>query len=421
MTLRTQQVTEYELLGGKLLIGRTAAKDIVAVEGSVFGGPNFLPASLESIPRLAAELLDAGTKRKSKEAIRESLANRGITLAFRSEGDRTFFSGQCFPEDLPFLLSIVSECLSDASFPTVEVAATKARELGSLAEAKTETRVQAEIAFSRLLFDPSHVNCSRTIEESEQQIKKAERASLTQFKNTLGRGGLVLVITGDVNEKQAISAAERAFGKLAVGTTVALEKKANKKRNAANETLVPIKDKANIDIFMGASLSLHRLDPLYQPLSVVVQMLGGSFAGHLMQTVRERDGLTYGIYAMLNGFEAGADGALQIWGTFSPDLYARGVATVREEIRKFFAHEITEEALTQKKEGITGSYLVGLSTARGFARTLHQFAIDGRPASYLVEYPHIINKITIEEAKAAAKLVPLDRLSLAAAGTFPKK
>ena len=421
MAFRTHQVKEYRLLEGRLLLGATAAKDIVAIEGSVFGGPNFFPPTLENIPALAAELLDAGTKHKSKEAIRESLANRGIGLSFRSDDDRTYFSGQCFPEDLPFLLSIVSECLSEASFPVSEVSAAKIREVGSLAQSRTETRIQAGIAFSRLIFDPRHVNYMHTTEEDEEQVKKIERSSLVQFKNTLGRGGLVLAITGDINEKQAIAAAERAFGKLSAGTAVAPEKKANRKQGAANETLIPIKDKANVDIFLGASLPLRKLDPLYHPLFVVVQMLGGSFAGHLMQTVRERDGLTYGVYASLSGFDAGADGALQIWATFSPDLYLRGVSALRQEVHTFFAREITQESLAKKKEGITGAYLVGLSTAHGLAQTIHQFAIDGRHISYLSDFPRLIQEITLEEAKTAAKLVPLEKLSLAAAGTFPKK
>jgi zinc protease len=421
MDTRTHQVTEYELLGGRLLLSKTAAKDIVSIEGSVLGGSNFLSPTLESVPTLFAELLDAGTKTKSKALIRESLANCGITLHFSTSGDRTHFSAQCFPEDLAFLLSLIVECLREASIPASELDAARHRDRGLLAQAKTDTRSQASIALTRALFDPSHVNYTPTISESEKYLEKINRNALETFQATLGRGGLVLAITGDLPEADTVKAAERVFGKLPTGTLHAVEKKMNQKPNVKREVLVPIKDKANIDVFFGASLPLHNFDEDYHPLLVIVDMLGGGFTGHLIQTIRERDGLTYGVYAGLQGFDAAADGMLRIWATFSPELYGRGISGINQEVQNFFEKGLTDEALKKKKDEITGSYVVGLSTTRGLARALHQLAIDGRPLSYLSDFPDIIRTISLKKIKEAATLIPINKFSLAAAGTFPKK
>ncbi len=138
---------------GELLVARTGAKDVVSVEGSVFGGPNHEPKSRYVIPGLAASLLDAGTRKKGKDVIRGSLADRGISLSFAAAGDRTRFSGECLPEDLPFLFSVISECLGDSVFPEAEVSSVKARALGTLAEMKSDTTAQAGIALSRALYD----------------------------------------------------------------------------------------------------------------------------------------------------------------------------------------------------------------------------------------------------------------------------
>lgn len=412
---------EFSILdGGRLFIAPTHARDVVAVEGSVLGGPNMLPIEFDIVPGLAAELLDAGTAKKNKSVIREALAARGISLSFSSSGDRTTFSGRCFPEDLPTLLATISECLREAHFPESEVKNAKARALGVLAEEKSDTRAQAERAFSALLYDPRHVNYVRPIADMEKSVPAVRRAQLQNFRKMLGKGGFVLAITGDVEVASVRAAVGKAFRTIGAGTTVAPIKQTNKKNPAAAEKLIPIADKANIDVLLGASLPLTVHDRLYHPMKVLTEMLGGGFASHLMQTIRERDGLTYGVYARLSGFDAGATGSFKIWATFSPDRYAESVAKLRSEVNSFFSRGLTEEALLRKKEEIIGSYFVALSTTQNLANTLHMIGMLGFDLSYLTEYPAIIRAVTLADITNASNLIPHGRLSLAASGSFKK-
>lgn len=424
MSTESLPAQEFELQdGGRLFVATTGAKDVVAIEGSVLGGENMLPVTLDVVPSLAAELLDAGTKKKNKQVIRDALALRGASLSFSSGGDRTYFSGQCFPEDLPFLLSTITECLKGAAFPVGEVQNAKARELGELSDEKSNTRAVAERAFSELIYEPTHVNYLRPLVQEESALKKVTRANLEAFRKMLGRGGLVLAVTGDVTASVVRKSVEAAFSALSAGTHEAPEKKLNTKRSTNDRKLMPIKDKANVDVLMGASLGIRRQDPLYQPLNVLTQMLGGSASSHLFQTVRERDGLTYGVYAMLSGLSDGADGCFKVWATFSPALYAVAVEKLESEIREFVRMGVTEEALVRRQQEMTGSYLVSLSTTRGLASALHSLGILGKELSYLTEYPNIIRAVSHADIKNAADGIPLDRLSLVAAGTFesPKK
>lgn len=406
--------------GGRLFVAPTHARDVVAVEGSILGGPNMLPIEFDIVPGLAAELLDAGTTKKNKGVIRETLAARGISLSFSSSGDRTTFSGRCFPEDLPVLLATISECLRDAHFPESEVKNAKARALGVLAEEKSDTRAQAERAFSALLYDPRHVNYVRPIAEMEKSVSAARRAQLQNFRKMLGKGGLVLAITGDIEVASVCATVEKAFRALGSGTATAPIKQANKKNPTAAEKLIPIADKANIDVLLGAALPLMVHDQLYHPMKVLTEMLGGGPAAHLMQTIRERDGLTYGVYARLSGFDAGATGSFKIWATFSPDRYEESVAKLRTEVNSFFSRGLTDAALLKKKEEIIGSYLIALSTTQNLANTLHSIGTLGFDLSYLTEYPAIIRAVSLADITHAADLIPHGKLSLAASGSFKK-
>lgn len=419
--MNTDLIKEFQILGGRVFVAQAGAKDLVSIEGSVLGGPNFLPKERAIVSDITADLLDAGTKKKSKNVIREGLASRGANLSFNAIGDRTYFSASCFPEDVPYLLATAAECLGEAAFPEAEVAAEKKRALGNLLEAKTDTRTQARIAFSQALYDAPHPNYAKSLNVLETQAKTLGRRDIAGFGELLGKGGLVIALAGDIKPQDACRAVESAFNRAPAGSEAGTVKKANAKEPKATETLIHIPDKANIDVYLGAALALTKQHELYHPTHVLAEMLGGGFASHLIQTIRERDGLTYGIYAGLGGLNDGTDGYLRIWATFSPALYKKSIDTVRQELTYFFKKKITPGGLAKKKEEITGSYLVGLSTTRGLATALHAIGADGRDLSYLWNFPEIIKKVSLAEVKDAASLIPLSKLSLAAAGTFPKK
>jgi zinc protease len=412
-------ITEKKWNGARVFVAPTSIKDLVYVEGSVLGGWNMLPRTKGEVSVLAAEILDAGTKNKSKNVIRESLASRGASLTFSSGDERTYFRGSCLPEDLNTLLATIAECLGEAAFPQAEVRSAKERINGELTEEKNDTRVQAAIALSRLMYDTLHSNYEETTEERIRDLALAERTDVVGFKKYLGQGGLVLVITGDVDPKKAHKAAEASFKKLPIGTSAAPDKTHNTRKQEPQEIKINIADKANIDVFIGAALPLTYNDPLYLPFIVLTEMLGGrGFTSHLMNTIRERDGLTYGVNSRPTGFTGGAEGAFQIWATFSPGRYEESVAALRREIDIFFKTGITKENLRARQEEMSGLYAVGLSTTRGLAGALHQMGRRHRELSYIDEYLALLNAVTLDDLWAAAALIPLRSLSLAAAGTF---
>jgi len=416
-------VTELELAdSARVFIAPTRAKDVVTVQGSVLGGWNMAPRGRGDVQLVVVDLLDAGTKSKTKDQIREALSDRGISLSFNCGGDRTYFNGSCLPEDLNFLLNTIVECLTDAQFPAKEIALTKERLLGEWEDAKTDTRGQASRALIRNIYDSEHLNYTATIEERMESVKTVTRAELLAFRKQFGRTGMVLAIVGDVATARTATMVRKALAALPEGSAVIPEKRLNTKSATATEIVVPIKDKANIDVYIGAVTPFTINHPLYLAFCVLTDMLGarGLSSGHLMRTIRERDGLTYGIYAQPAGFNDALDGAFRIWATFSPNTYQEAVAKTRKEIDIFLRTGVTAPALLAKQDQLAGSYVVSLSTTGGLARTLHTIGIEGKPLSYIDAYPDLIRAVTVEDLQAVAKLIPFDKLSLAASGTFQK-
>jgi len=269
------------------------------------------------------------------------------------------------------------------------------------------------------LYDSAHVNYAESIAARKATIEAVTRAELMQYRKMLGQGGLVLTIVGDIQPESVLQEAMKVFKKLPAGTPTAPSKSKNKKATAASEDIISVPDKANIDTYLGVAVPCTYDDPVYLPFTILTQMLGGhGFTSHLMSTIRERDGLTYGVYAMPSGFSGLADGDFRVWATFSPEKFDQSVAALRKEISLFFKQGMTEERLEARKDEVIGSYIVGLATTGGFATMLHSIGAEGKSLAYVDEFPELVQAVTIQDLLSAAKLIQLDKLSLVAAGTF---
>jgi zinc protease len=142
-----------------------------------------------------------------------------------------------------------------------------------------------------------------------------------------------------------------------------------------------------------------------------------------MGTVRDKEGLTYSIGASM-GDDSIVDGAWNITASFAPGLLLKGVESTRRELDKWWKDGVSEQELATRKQGITGSYFVGLSTTAGLADTILLNTQRGYDLSWLDLYPKAVKAITTAQVNAAIKthlnpsaMVLVEAGSVAAGGT----
>jgi zinc protease len=141
-----------------------------------------------------------------------------------------------------------------------------------------------------------------------------------------------------------------------------------------------------------------------------------------MQTIRDEQGLTYGIQSWLGGVDNGNDGYWVIWATFAPQLVDRGYNASIEQLEKWLEGGVTQAELDAKKTTLTGSYKVGLATTHGLAGQIITNADRGRPNSYLDKFPELINALTVDQINnAIQKYIDKDKIVFVAAGSLDKE
>ena len=420
-SIAKQIVTSKPLPGIELKTLKTSVEDVVTITGSMLGGDEFSPDRNKSIAELTAEMLGEGTTTQNKFEISERLESVGASLNFSSDKYRVRFNARCMKKDVPLVVELLGEQLRTPAFNETDLENLQKRLIGSLKRSKQNTRTRASGEFKRTLYPKKHPNYSSEIDDIIADVKKVSTKNLKSFHETnYGLGNMRIVVVGDVDNNAISKALKHAFkdwkkSKLFIPDLTLSANDAGPKTH-----YVTVKDKTSVDMFMGVPIGIDNTHEDYYSLMVANYILGGNFAARLMQTVRDKMGLTYGVYSSIRGASNGNDGYWSVWGTFAPEMLKKGKQAVADQVNGW-VKGITDAELSAKKETITGSYKVGLATTGGLAGQIIRNAERGHDDSMLDEYPSIIQKLTLKQInEAIKKYINPEKLVIVAAGSIDK-
>ncbi|KPP86609.1 MAG: zinc protease [Rhodobacteraceae bacterium HLUCCO07] len=142
---------------------------------------------------------------------------------------------------------------------------------------------------------------------------------------------------------------------------------------------------------------------------------GGGFESRLMNEIREKRGLTYGIYSYL----VDKDQADLWMGSVasSNERVAEAIEAVREEWVRARDEGVTEEELEQAKTYLTGSYPLRFDGNGPIARIMVAMQMSDMPIDYIETRNDRVNAVTLDDVNRVAKerLDP-ERLSFVVVG-----
>jgi zinc protease len=414
------KVHRRTLAGIDVLTLQTSIKDVVTIRGALSGGDVFNPPGNSAIADLTAGMLDKGTVKRDKFAIAALLEEKGAMIAFGTGTHTLNFSAKCLRQDLPLVLGLLAEQLRTPRFDPEEFAKLKKQLAGHRKRAMEDTDFRAEEAFDQAIFPAGHPNHPAT---DEKYLADIEVATLEQLKAfhaaNYGPAAFRLVAVGDVDDAAVDQTIREAFGGWTGGRPI--PGATNAPALAAPRTeKIAMPGKTSVSVVIGQPSGLRYSDAGYQPLNMATAVFGsGFFSARLLDIVRNREGLTYGIFAALSG-DTFADGAWAISATFAPELLDKGLASTVRELQRFAAQGLTAEELATFKVTITGSYKVQLSTTGGLASALLNAVQRGYGPEWVDEFPRAIQRLTLTEVnRAITQHLLADRMVTVIAGTLP--
>ncbi|MEP6884049.1 MAG: pitrilysin family protein [Gammaproteobacteria bacterium] len=411
-----------QIAGIDLITYRTDVKDVVVILGSLPAGDAMAEPGNIAIPTLAGMMLDRGTKTLDKFAIAEKLDDVGAEISFSVGTQSVEFRAKCLRKDLPMIIGIIAAELRTPAFRTEEFNKAKQQFVGALQASAQNTEARAQEAFSRAIFPQGHPNRPHTVNDYEAAAKAANLDELKGFYTKYyGPAHMTMVVVGDVDAPETQAEVSKEFFGWSGGQDY-VHPATPAVLTAPAEVNVPLADKPSVSVILGQPTGLRYKDPDALALRVGTAILGSGFTGRLMGTVRDKEGLTYSISAAVSD-DSVTDGRWDIAASFAPALLGKGIASTRRELTRWWNDGVTDQELAARKQGLVGTYLVGLSTTAGLAGAILTNIQRGYDVSRLDDFPGAVNSLTRDQVNTAikthidpAKMVLVEAGSVAAAG-----
>jgi zinc protease len=396
------QSTRAQVAGIDVITYHTDVKDVVVVLGTLPAGDAMAEPGNIAVPTLTGMMLDRGTVALDKFAIAEKLDNVGAEIAFGVGTQTLEVRAKSLKKDLPLIVGLIAEELRTPALKPEEFAKAKQQFVGALEASAQNTDARAHEAFSRAVFPPGHPNRPHTVTEYEAAAKAATLEEVQAFHaKYYGPAHMTLVVVGDVTAADTQAAVSQSFAGWSGGADYVRPAKPAAP-TSAREVSVPLAEKPSVTVIIGQATGLRYKDPDDLALRIGTAILGSGFTGRLMSTVRDKEGLTYNIGAGMAD-DTLVDGSWDISASFAPALLEKGIASTRREFDKWWKDGVTDAELAGRKQGLIGSYLVGLSTTAGLANTIMIDVQRGYDLSRVDTFPDAVNALTREQVNGAIK------------------
>ena len=142
-------------------------------------------------------------------------------------------------------------------------------------------------------------------------------------------------------------------------------------------------------------------DPDFYAAKIMNYIYGGSgFGSRLMTEVREKRGLSYGIYSGLSHMEHA--NIMMIQTSTRNETVGEVLSLVEQERQKIITENISDEDLRAAKDYLTGSLPLSLTSTDNISSLLLRLQLDNLPIDYLDKRNDYLNSVTADDVKRMA-------------------
>lgn len=371
---------------------------LITLNYAFHGGSSQDASDKSGTANLAADLLDEGAGDLDSKTFHERLENHAIELGFQIGRDDFHGSLRSLNEHRGEAIDLLKLALTAPRFDADAVERVRGQELSSLQRDTTNPNSIASIQWWAAAF-PNHPYGR----ESKGTLQTLPRITIDDMrdyvKRTFARNELTISIVGDVDAKAAGELIDRAFGSLPAKNDLR-PIAAVSARGLGRRIVINLDVPQAVVNFGGQGLA--RSDPDFMAGYIVNHILGGgSFSSRLYREVREKRGLAYGVSDSLVWFKRAA---VVFGGTATQaDRTGDALAIIEAETKRMADEGPTPEELAAAKSFLKGSYALSLDTSAKIAAQLTQIQLDNLGIDYVTRRSSLIDAVTIEDAKRAAK------------------
>ncbi|WP_109313572.1 pitrilysin family protein [Ruegeria sp. AU67] len=382
-----------------------------ALELRFRGGTSLDDADKRGAVYLMSGLIEEGAGDMDARTYARELESLAASFRYGATDDSVSITAQFLTENRDNVIDLLRTTVHEPRFDQDAVDRVKAQVLSGLKSDQTDPNDIAGRNFAQMAYGdhPYGTEGKGTI-ESVTALTRDD--VVTAYQDVFVQDRMYVGAVGDITPEELGALLDKLLADLP-------------------ETGKPIPERADVSIPGGVSVvefdtpqsvalfghaGIDRDDPDFFAAFVLNHILGGGgFESRLMQEVREKRGLTYGIGTYL----VPKDLASVYLGSVSSsnDRIAEAVEVIRDEWARAASEGVTQKELDDAKTYLTGAYPLRFDGNGQIAGIMVGMQMEDLPIDYIATRNDKVNAITLEEInRVASELLDPDGLHFTIVG-----
>jgi zinc protease len=371
---------------------------VIALSFGLRGGAVQDPDGLEGLTDVLADTLDEGAGDLNSLQFQEALDTKGIELGFEEGFDSLTGRIRMLSSYVDDGVKLMRLALMSPRFDVEAVERVKAQHTAKLLRQEKDpetiaSRKLMSVAYQGHPYARPREGTVASIASITPEALKAHREKL------LARSNLRVVVVGNLAQNEAAQLVDRIFGDLPADPAA---------QTIPMHTPTGLGTRVHVDLPIPQNVirmalpGLSFSDPDYVAASIVNHVLGGgTFSSRLFKEIREKRGLTYGVWSQLSPRVNGPIFSVGV--ATKTERSEEAISLILKEIERMGREGPNADELQQAKNFMIGSFPLRFDSSNKIASELLQFQMLDVEADYLTKRHALINAVTIEDVKRVAK------------------
>lgn len=354
----------------------------VALDLEFRGGASLDQADKRGAINLMTATLEEGAGKLNATQFAQSVEDLGANFSFDVGDDALSINMRALTENRDQAADLLAQALVQPRFDTDAVERVRAQVQAIIRSEATEPQAIAAKEMARQAWGDHPYATS--INGTAESVAALSQQDLVAAKNrVLARDRVIVGAAGDISPEELGILVDKILGGLPEAGTAPLPKPAQLGLTGG-VTVIDWDSPQTIVAFAGPGLPID--DPDYFAAFVANHILGGGgFSSRLMDEIREKRGLTYGVST---GLATGIYGYSWQGGMAGPNATtAEAVGLIRAEWDRMADGGVTDQELNDAKTYLTGEYPLRFDGNGKIASILSGMQLAGFP----IDYPNTRN------------------------------
>jgi len=384
---------------------------MIAIDIMFKGGATLDPDTSQGATYMMMGMLEEGAGDLDATAFRQATEALAARFAYDTNRDSVSISAEILRENAEVAIELLRLALVEPQFNDVAIARVKEQILSGLRSDATDPNTQAGLAFRSDIFGTHPYG--RALEGTLESVAALNKDDLVAaHQAAMTKDDMYIAVVGDISPAELGPMLDQLLGDLP-------EQGPNPKAapNVKTDGAVRVIEMSvpqSVVLFGHEGLDRH--DPDFFAAYVMNHILGGGgFSSRLTTEVREKRGLTYGVYSYL----APADLAALYLGSFASanNRVAEAISVLQDEWTRMRDDGATEEELKNAKRYLTGAYPLRFDSNVKIARIMSGLQFEGLGSDYIDYRNDRINGVSLEDvARVARRILKPEALNVVVVG-----